>query len=56
MTALALVALLEGLALALAPSHMKRAMQLLQEMPSGEMRQIGLLFAALGVVALFMLV
>ncbi|GLQ34596.1 hypothetical protein GCM10007939_08790 [Amylibacter marinus] len=53
LTALALVAVIEGLVLALAPLRYQDLLQTLSEMPLTRKRTIGLIIVAFGVVMLW---
>jgi len=46
---LGFVAVIEGLVLALAPQHLKRALSLISRLPPEPLRIIALIFIALGV-------
>jgi len=52
-TALALMIVLEGLLYAAFPEQMKRALASLLELPNSKLRSGALLFAAVGLVALY---
>ena len=54
-TALALVLVLEGIALALAPEGVKRAARQMAAVPSGVLRLGGLAAACLGVAAVWLI-
>lgn len=54
LTALGLVAVIEGLALALAPSRLDEVLALLARMPIETRRTLGLAVIALGVVVVWM--
>lgn len=55
LAALALVAVLEGLLLFVAPDHWKRIAEQLQQMPVRQLRIIGGVLVALGVLSLQLL-
>jgi len=46
---LGFVAIVEGLVLALAPQHLKRALRLISTIPPDRLRLLALIFIALGV-------
>jgi len=46
---LGFVAVIEGLVLALAPQHLKRALMMITAMPPDRLRLVALIFIALGV-------
>ena len=55
LTAVALVLVIEGGLYALFPEGMRRMMAQLQEIPEGRLRTMGLVGAAIGVVAVWLL-
>ncbi len=54
LTALGLVLVLEGIALALLPRHLKRVLARIGAMPAHALRAGGLLAAALGLVVIWL--
>jgi uncharacterized protein len=52
--ALGLVAIVEGLVLALAPRHLKEALELVRALPSDQLRLIGLLATTVGVTLVWL--
>ncbi|GHA69045.1 DUF2065 domain-containing protein [Cognatilysobacter bugurensis] len=54
-SALALVAVLEGLFLFVAPGGWKRAAEQLYAMPNARLRVVGLIVVVLGLLALFLI-
>jgi uncharacterized protein YjeT (DUF2065 family) len=55
LTALALVLVLEGVAYALFPGHLKRLMASVQDQPEGGLRIAGLVAVAIGVACVWMI-